>query len=299
LRKRGYSFRDIAESLSRSVSTICDEWSRGKVRRQYDPQKAHHKAYVRRWQSKYQAMKIVENSDLRNFVEKKLLRDDSPVNISGRIRKLEKNLLGVSKNSIYRFIESPYGRKIEAYRNKKNSGRRYKRPKSLKLSDRIFIDKRPKIINARKRIGDAEVDFIVSGKSGKGMILVVVDRKSRLPFLEKILPVSILKIHRAMIKIKKRFPEWRTMTTDNDILFKYHKRLENILHIKIYFCHPYHSWEKGTVEKVNREIRRDIPKGSDISKYSKRFIRKIEQKLQTKIYKQWLGLDLLLQTKRI
>ena len=229
-------------------------------------------------------MKIVESRKLRVFVEEKLLRDDSPVNISGRIKKHEKDLPNVSKNSIYRYIESPYGRRIEAYRDKKKSGRRYKRPKSGKLSDRTFIDKRPKHINARKRIGDAEMDFILSGKSGRGMLLVVMDRKSRFPFLEKILPVSIPEIHKASLQIKKRFPEWRTMTADNDILFKHHKKLGKVLNIKIYFCHPYHSWEKGTIEKVNREIRKDIPKGSDISKYSRQFIHSIEEKLQTKIY---------------
>lgn len=255
------------------------------MRRTYDPKKADHKAYVRRWRSKYQAMKIVENPKLRSFVEKKLLRDDSPVNISGRIRQHEKDLPRLSKNSIYRYIESPYGRRIEAHRNRKENRRRNKRPTSDRLGDRTFIDKRPQYINGRKRIGDAEADFIVSGKSGKGILLVVADRKSRLPFLEKILPVSIPEIHRAFIRIKKRFPEWKTMTTDNDILFKHHKTMEKLLAIKIYFCHPYHSWEKGTIEKVNREIRRDIPKGSDISKRSRKFIRSIEEKLQTKLYK--------------
>lgn len=230
-------------------------------------------------------MKIVKNSDLRIFVEKKLLRDDSPTNISGRLRKHEKELPNVSKNSIYRYIESPYGRKIENYRNKKNQRRKYRRPKSEKLSDRTFLDKRPLYINKRKRIGDVEADFIVSGKSGKGVLLVLADRKSRVPFLEKILPVNIPEIHRAFQKIKKRFPELKTITMDNDILFRKHKELENILSIKIYFCHPYHSWEKGTIEKINREIRRDIPKGSNISKYSKRFIRLVEEKLQNKIYK--------------
>lgn len=284
LKKKGYSFRDIAESMERSVSTICDEWHRGKVRRKYDPLKAHHKAYVRRWKSKYQAMKIVKNTDLRSFVEKKLFRDDSPVNISGRIWKHEK-LPYVSKNSIYRYIESPYGRKVEAYRNKKNKRRKGGRPKGKKILDRTFIDKRPLYINERKRIGDVEADFIDSGRSGKGKLLVVGDRKSRIPFLEKILPVSISNVHKAALLIKERFPEWKTMTTDNDLLFEHHKELEKILNIKIYFCHQYHSWEKGTVEKINREIRRDIPKSSNISKYSKQFIRSIEEKLQTKIYK--------------
>src|SRR3989338_2908936 len=276
---------DIAKSMHRSVSTISDEWHRGKVRRVYDPLKAHHKAYVRRWQSKYQAMKIAGSPGLRSFVEKKLLRDDSPANISGRIKKHEKKLPYVSKNSIYRYIDSPYGRRIEAYRNKKNQKRHNRRPKSKKLLDRTFIDKRPKYINTRKRIGDVEADFIVSGKSGIGMLLTVADRRSRILFIEKILPVSIANVHMAFLRIKQRFPELKTITTDNDLLFERHKELEKLLNIKIYFCHPYHSWEKGTIEKINRDIRKDIPKGSNISKYSRQFIRSIEEKLQTKIYK--------------
>lgn len=280
-----YSQRDIAESLGRSNSTISEEIKRGSVRGVYNPVKAHHKAYVRRWQSKYQAMKIVEDADLKTFIEKKLLKDDSPANISGRIRMHEKNLATISKNSIYRYIESPYGRRIEHYRNKRKQRKRHRRPLAEKLKERRFIAKRPSYIAERKRIGDAEADFIVSGKSGKGILLVVVDRKSRTPFLEKILPVSIREIERAFVRVKKRFSELKTLTLDNDILFRHHKRLEKLLGVKVYFCNPYHSWEKGTVEKVNREIRRDIPKGSNISKYSRRFIRSIEEKLQNKIYK--------------
>ena len=67
--------------------------------------------------------------------------------------------------------------------------------------------------------------------------------------------------------------------TDNDILLAKHARLANLLGVRIYFCHPYHSWEKGTVENANRVIRRDVPKGSDISKRSKRFIERLERTL--------------------
>lgn len=280
-----YSQRDIARSLGRSNSTISEEIRFGSVRGTYDPLKAHHKAYVRRWQSKYQAMKIVEDAELRTFVEKRLLKDDSPVNISGRIKKHEKDLSDISKNSIYRYIESPYGRKIEHWRNKRKQRKRHRRPKSEKLKERVFVGKRPKYIAERKRIGDAEGDFVVSGKSGIGFLLVVVDRKSRIPFVEKILPITIKNIEKAFVRIRERFPEMKTLTLDNDILFRHHKRLEKLLDIKIYFCNPYHSWEKGTVEKVNREIRKDIPKGSNISKYSRQFIRLIEERLQNKIYK--------------
>jgi IS30 family transposase len=283
LKEKKYSLRKIAKALGRSVSTISDEIKLGKVRRKYDPLKAHHKAYVRRWQSKYQGMKVVVNPELQTSVDVLLLKGESPPNISGRIKKYEKK--NISKNSIYRYIKSVYGRKIEAWRKKRKQKRKYRRLLAKKLKDRTFIDKRPLYINERKRIGDAEADFIVSGKSGVGMILNVTDRKSRTPFLEKILPVSTKEVELALFRIKERFPELKTITMDNDILFQKHRELEKILNIKIYFCHPYHSWEKGTVENVNKYIRRDIPKGSNISKYSRQFIHSIEEKLQTKIYK--------------
>ena len=285
LKEKGYSLRTIAKTLSRSVSTVSDELRLGKVKGIYDPLKAHHKAYVRRWQSKYQGMKIVSDSLLQKSVDNLLFRDESPQNISGRIKRYQKDLPRVSKNSIYRYIKSPYGRKIESWRKKKRHRRRWRRPLSEKLKNRTFIDKRPLYVNKRLRIGDVEADFIVSGKSGKGMILNVTDRKSRAPFLEKILPVNIQNVHQAFVHIKERFPELTTITTDNDILFQKHQELERLLDIKIYFCHPYHSWEKGTVENVNKYIRRDIPKGSNISKVSKKFIQSTEEKLQNKIYK--------------
>ena len=59
----------------------------------------------------------------------------------------------------------------------------------------------------------------------------------------------------------------RTLTIDNDLLFQMHKTLEKLLGVKIYFCHPYHSWEKGTVENRNKIIRKFISKGSNLLQY--------------------------------
>jgi len=224
-------------------------------------------------------MKIVENSDLRDFVEVSLYDGQSPGNIAGRIRKREKYLPPIGKDSIYRFIASVYGRRIEYFRSTKKRRRKGRGRKVKKLENRVFIDKRPKYINERKRLGDAEADFIVSGKYGKGILLTLVDRRTRVSFIEQILSVSIENVERAFVKIKKRFPELKTITTDNDILFRHHNRLEKLIDVKVYFCNPYHSWEKGSVENANKYIRKDIPKGSDISKYSKHFIRNIEKKL--------------------
>lgn len=232
-------------------------------------------------------MKIAEHGELQKYVDDNLYDDQSPEAIAGRVAKYERHLPRISKNSIRRYIKSIYGRRVEYHRiqqrRKRKRGR--KRAQVSKLQDRIFIDKRPKYINQRRRIGDAEADFLVSGKSGQGIILSVVDRKSRVSFLEQILKVTIVNVHRAFLRIKERFPELKSINTDNDLLLQKHKELEKILKIKIYFCHPYHSWEKGTIENTNKYIRKDIPKGSDISKYSKRSIQKTEAKLNRRYMK--------------
>lgn len=264
--------------MQRAISTLSDELRRNATRKRYDPRKAHHKAYVRRKYSKYQGMKIVGHPALRSFVDKRLYDDQSPEAIAGRLRYREKRLPRVSKDSIRRYVKSIYGRRIEAHRVKKKQRRRRRTPYQ-KLQDRTFIDKRPQYIEKRQRVGDAEGDFVVSGKTGAGILLVIVDRRTRASFLERILRPSCVAVTRACIRIKRRYPEWRTLTTDNDILFQHHKILGATLGIRIYFCHPYHSWEKGTVENTNKYIRKDIPKGSNISRYSPRRIRALEAKL--------------------
>ena len=106
----------------------------------------------------------------------------------------------------------------------------------------------------------------------------MVDRKIRVVFIEQILDVSIDNVHSSFQKIKQRFPEMKTLTLDNDILFKMHKTLETLLKTPLYFCHQYCSWEKGSVENANKYIRKFIPKGSDISQYDEDYISSVEQK---------------------
>lgn len=285
LRKKKYTMRDIARALNRSVSTISDEISRNKVKAKYDAAQAHHKAYVRRREAKFQWKKIAKDSALKKYVEGKLCEDRSPESVAGRLKYVECRLPYASKDSIYRYLKSVHGRKLEAYRATLWPKKRLRRTRADKLSGRTFIDKRPRIINTRGRVGDVEADFIVSGKTGRGILLTIVCRKLRIAFIEKILPVTIENVHRAFLRIKKRFPEMRSVSTDNDILLQKHKELEKLLGLKIYFCHPYHSWEKGSNENANGVIRRYIPKGADISFYSASFVRKIERKLNNRYLK--------------
>ncbi|OGG54668.1 hypothetical protein A3C20_01965 [Candidatus Kaiserbacteria bacterium RIFCSPHIGHO2_02_FULL_55_25] len=171
-----------------------------------------------------------------------------------------------------------YGRRIESHRAKIfKSKHRRKTPRAI-LDGKRMISKRPKRVNERKGLGHMEGDFIVSGKSGKGLGLVLIDRNIRKVFLEMILPVSVRNVERALVRMKKRFPEIKTITFDNDILFLEHKRLEKKLDVKIYFCHPRSPWEKPSVENFNKWLRRYIPKNSDISRFSRYTFGQLEAK---------------------
>jgi len=269
--------------MNRSISTLSEEISHNSVHGEYNPQKAHHKFVVRRKASSFRGKKIVSNQKLRHFVDSALSDGQSPESISGRLKYQEKSLPSVSRHTIERYRRSPYGKLIGIKLKSKKRFR--KREKSKKLTERTFIGKRPKKANNRTRVGDVEADFIVSGKSGHGVLLVAVCRKLRVVFLELIHDVCVDEVHEAFVRIQEKFPEMKTLTLDNDILFQMHKALEKLLGIKLYFCHPYHSWEKGSVENANKIIRKFIPKGSNLSRYDHDYIRKIEEHLNGRFMK--------------
>lgn len=286
LLNKKYKQKEIAHVLGKAESAISYELKNfTRKNRKYNAEYAILRSYQKRRRAKSVGKKIVGDKELRKTVEEYLLDDQSPEMISARIKKHHKNLPSISGKIIREFIASPYGRRIEAHRDKLKKKYTHRKPRPSSMEGKRMINKRPKYINTRARIGDCEGDFIVSGKSGSGMILNVTDRKSRAPFLEKIFPVSIKTMENGMRRIKKRFPEMKTLTLDNDLLFIHHKKLEKILNIKIYFCHKHSPWEKGSNENRNKIMRKYIPKRSDISKISKRFIQKLEEKLQRRIMK--------------
>lgn len=285
LKRKGYTQTEVGSCLDVSQQAISYEL-REKTRslRLYDSKYAGHVTYVRKHHKRTRGNTIAEHPNLKRTVTDYLMDDQSPELLSGRIKKCHKDIPYVSGRTIRKFIKSPYGRRIEAHRNKIHR-RRGKRKLKFEITNKRMIDKRPKYIKDRKRIGDTEGDFIASGKNGEGVLLVVTDRKSRAPFIEKIYPVSIRTMENGFRRIKKRFPELKTVTLDNDILFIHHKELERKFHIRIYFCHKHSPWEKPLVENRNKVIRKYIPKGSDISRYTRYYIQKLEAKLQRRIMK--------------
>lgn len=236
----------------------------------------------------------MSNQLLQTFVDTALLASHSPQAIAGRLKSgLEPGLPYVSRDTIETYIKSVHGRQIEYQLKLLKAGQKRqhsrKRPGTPPPGDiKVFIDDRPKAITSRKRVGDLEVDFIVSGKTGSGCVLTAADRKLRVGFIRKVLPVSVGNALKALLDIQRVFPELKSITTDNDILFRYHKKLETALGVPFYFCHPYSSWEKGSVENYNGQVRRYIKKGSDISQYDAKYIEFVENKLNGR-YMEVLG----------
>jgi IS30 family transposase len=250
--------REIAGFLGRSPNTVSREIERNTVRGTYDARKARQKAYARRWRAKKQCLKVALDSFLTRFVEEQLAARWSPKQISGYLR--EELSISCSPKAIYKYTESRGLEHRLFWRwNKKQGGP--KRTKHQPTDDgRKYIDTRPDTTN---EVGHYELDFIVSTHSAS-VLLVATDRVTKHSMVQRLPNRKRPTIRQAFSKMFRNVVV-RSITTDNDIAFQHWAELEEIVHAPIYFCHPYHSWEKGLVENTNRWIRCFVPKRRDIA----------------------------------
>ena len=140
------------------------------------------------------------------------------------------------------------------------------------LSNRRSIEERPAEINNRERMGDWEMDCIESGRSGKGGLLVLIDRRTRYTVLGLLPSLTQTSVNRALRRLvaEGAFPALKSITTDNGKEFLDQRKLEKILGVPVYYTHAYSSYEKGTVEQTNGIIRFWWGKGTDFSRVSHR-----------------------------
>lgn len=252
----GSALRNIAEFLGRSVNTVSREIRKNCVDGIYDSKKASHKAYARRWRSKSQCLKVSMDSFLIVFVEKKLEEKWSPKQISGYLQR-EMNIR-CSAKAIYKFTESRGLEHLLFWGWNKRRGGPKKQRNGLPKDGRTYIDERLE----REGAGHFEIDFIVS-KLSKWVLLVVTDYYTKKTWIRK-LPNRKRDTIRAAFSSMFHGIVLKSITTDNDIAFTCWRELEVLLNTRIYFTHPYHSWEKGLVENTNRWIRCFVPKRRDI-----------------------------------
>ena len=241
----------------------------------YIAEKAHHKAYFRRKYAKAYGRRIHGNRTLEEYIVAKLQLGWSPVAISGRMR-LDSESFYASKTAIYDWLYSDLGQRWCEYLYSKRYRRRKRRRKKTKrtlIPNRVGIEHRPAEITERLVYGHAEGDTIVSGKKHHSTesLATLYERKARYIDIRKIASLKPAVFNTAVSAMHST-ASFSSMTLDNGIENVKHEALEQLLHIEIYFCDPYSSWQKGGVENANRMIRRFIPKGSNIADYSDEYI---------------------------
>ena len=146
---------------------------------------------------------------------------------------------------------------------------------------RVMIDKRPRIVERRSRIGDLEIDLMI-GKKHRSAILVCLDRATLMLKLRKLKSKESKEIHSVLTKAYQSQPWVKTMTFDNDSAFMLHYRTAKSLNVQTYFTRPYTSQDKGSVENRIGILRRFLPKKSDLSLVSNAELREIERKLNNR-----------------
>ena len=267
LLKKGYSRRAIAKAMGRSHSSVVRELKRNKVKGRYDPSKAHHKAYVKRRESKYIGMKVRGDSVIEHYIWEKMSAEGwSPECIAGRIYR-DKGIK-ISYPSIYKYLyRNSYGNYLCKFLKYKRYGKkRRKNKKSVRemIPHRVWIDVRPEEANSRAEFGHFEADTMGKPKYASPQTLVVVrERKSR-----KLFAVKVPRLKYTMEGFKKLLSPYQdileSVTFDNGVENVRYEELD----LPAYFCHPYSSWEKGGVENGIGIIREYIPKKADLKDYS-------------------------------
>jgi len=302
LRKERKSPTDISKALGYHKRTIEREIARGTVRLLTSEQEYKDVYCADTGQRKYEengrhkgaGLKIGNDHELSRYIENRIIKDRySPDAVIGEIRaKGLKFKTGICTKTLYNYIDKDVfstltNKDLPVKRNKKKGT--YKKVriahKNLKGTS---IEARPEEIDSRAEYGHWEMDCVVGKRGGSGAVLLVLtERKTKQEIILKMADKTQASVLKAINGLERKYGRkfrkmFRSITTDNGVEFLDYKALEksvlksNQQRIKLYYAHPYSSWERGTNENSNKLIRRFIPKGTDIGQISDREIQQIE-----------------------
>jgi IS30 family transposase len=281
----GLSIKEISVRLKRHRSTIFRELKRNAhISREGYSAIYSHSQYTQR--RKRCLRKPVIRGDIKRWINARLELQWSPEQIAGR-RKLEGRSL-VGTETIYRYLyrEKLLGnllwKNLRHVRSKRK--KRFMVPRWPSHLTRPGIDKRPQIIEKRRRFGDFERDLIV-GAERQGYLLTIVDRKTKLTRIAKINRPQAEPVHQATVDALNGL-QVRSLTNDNGFEFTGYKKTSNELKVPVYFTRPYASWERGTIENTNKLIRQYFPKQLNLKEVSHEKIKMVEMVLNYRPRKQ-------------
>lgn len=286
LRAKGKSVNEIANYIRRDKSTISRELKRnGTIKRHlYWPHKADQRAKERK--QKAGTRQRLKNQHIKNFVLKYIRLGWSPELITGRLAKTYPGFK-ISHEAIYQYVYTKEGREMNLKQNLPRAHRiRQRRGFSRKhrkahIPSRIGIDQRPCDVEQRLQPGHWEVDSVVSRRPKLTALAISLERTSRFIHIRKIRRKTSLRFSNAIVNCLKDYPVYlkRTITYDNGSENVHHQRTNQKLGTQSFFCRPYHSWEKGSVEQVIGLIRRYLPKKTDLTKITRKELNRIESLL--------------------
>lgn len=294
--------QDIADRLHVHVSTIYREMKRARMihrntdlteEERYNPDEANRK-YRENLKAKGGDLKIGNDHELAEYLEKKVIEEGfSPaaalasIEVEGR-----KFSTTICTSTFYNYISKGVFLNLTNadLPEKPKRKRTYKKVKSVKRPPKgESIEKRPPEIDTREIVGDWEMDTVYSSKEGsKETLLVLTERKSRIPIIELMPDRTQSSVINTLDRIERRFGArrfrqiFRTITVDNGGEFADVESLERSAlckkkRTKVYYCHPYSSYERGSNENENRMIRRHFPKGTDFGKVTAAEIKRAEK----------------------
>lgn len=281
----GWSFRKIGRFLERSHTTLSGEYRRNAPYFQtYIPCKAH-KKYLKRC-IKQRKKAPLKCPFVLLYVRKNLKKGWSPEIISGRLN-LDHPEYSIHFETIYRYIYRRSNRRmhLEKYLTLKHKRRRHKSGRGVTkhnhIKNRISIEKRPSEVEKRSTLGHWETDLMEGPRSGSGEVIQGnIERKSRVIKLSKMPDKTALENTVKIYQNLKDLPV-KTITSDNGKENAYHEVTSNEMGVKYYFCHPYSSWERGSIENAFKRVRQFIPKGMDISEFTDEQIQEIEDRINS------------------
>lgn len=293
LLKENKSKSYIAKTLNRSRSTITRE-----VNKWVQTDKDKYSAELANWNAKDDYLnkrntdKISIHKKLRVYVFKGLLSQWTPEQIAGKLKLDFPNdpIMSISHESIYRYIytqpQARLNKKLINLLVRKKTRRRLpkkKRGTGSKIINQVSIDNRPKHIDSRQEIGHWEGDLMI-GKNQKSAIGTIVERKSRYTLIVKLKARNSKEVAKMFSKVLNKLNPIlkKTMTYDNGVEMARHENITQKTGMKIYFAHPYSSWERGTNENTNGLIRRYLPKGTDFNLINKKQLMIIQEKLNNR-----------------
>lgn len=275
--------KDIAQYLGVHISTVYRELKRGQYEHlnsdyttdwRYSPDIAEqHKQDNLR--AKGADLKIGKDHALAAHIEKKIGEEKySPEAVLGEIKA--KGMVfetSISRTTLYRYIDDGLFLTItnENLPIKRNKGK-YKKvqPAPAKAPRGESIEKRPEEIGERVTFGNWEMDCVEGKKGTKDTLLVLTERYTRWEIIRKMKEKTMESVVSVLNQLEREWGErfqavFQTITVDNGSEFSDCAGMEESVdggkRTKIYYCHPYSSWERGSNENQNKMIRRHYPKG--------------------------------------